>query len=271
MYRQNDGTDLEDDVHLVYTHIINQERGDGRRVVKRAKIPGRSGAHQEIDVFYEFQTGWQVHRIAIECKDHGRKIMLRHVNEFRGKLDDIGNVRGIIISRSGFQDGARKAAEYHGIRCLEAGELPRITDVITEIVHGLLIPAHDAVGEPFWVIIDPGKHPPTYHALAERGPGGEILIPLFVSRKHAEAAARFLVSAGSAWQVRGLRQQVLMALLPFFARNGGSFVCFFAPSQDGTTRWVGIPKSPEQIADEYLAQHAALTREYISKARAAPR
>ena len=53
--------------------------------------------------------------ILVECKKHKRSIERKVVAELKQKIDSIGANKGIIISTSGFQEGAAKFAEKNGI------------------------------------------------------------------------------------------------------------------------------------------------------------
>ena len=64
----------------------------------------------------------------MECKDWSSPVKQETVLAFRSTLDDIpGQPRGIMISRSGFQEGACKVAAHHGINIYELRE-PREED-----------------------------------------------------------------------------------------------------------------------------------------------
>lgn len=52
----------------------------------------------------------------IECRDHGRKVDVRMVEEFATKANDLLASLKVLVSRMGFTRGAAKTAEKHGIR-----------------------------------------------------------------------------------------------------------------------------------------------------------
>jgi len=88
---------------------------------------GRATKHQ-IDVTFEFVVGSVSYRTIVECKDWGVAVKQEQVLAFYSVLLDIpGQPRGIIVSRSGFQEGARTVAAHRGIALYELRE-PRDED-----------------------------------------------------------------------------------------------------------------------------------------------
>jgi len=55
------------------------------------------------------------HTVLIECKDYGKTLELQHVRNFFAVLQDIGNCQGLIVTRTGFQSGAKQFTEYYKI------------------------------------------------------------------------------------------------------------------------------------------------------------
>jgi len=71
------------------------------------KVPGRlSKAQRQNDVWIRGQVVGLEITVAVECKRHGRVIDVGIVDQFVGKLLDVGADRGIIYSYSGFTDAA---------------------------------------------------------------------------------------------------------------------------------------------------------------------
>lgn len=97
------------------------------KVERDVVLQGRSTSHQ-IDVTFEFTAGPISYRTIVQCKDWATPVKQEQVLAFRSVLDDIpGQPRGIVVSRSGFQEGARGVAEHHGIKLYELRE-PRDED-----------------------------------------------------------------------------------------------------------------------------------------------
>lgn len=69
----------------------------------------------QIDVYAEFDFLGADFKILIECKRHKHKIKREVVQLLYDKIRATGSNKGMIFSTSGFQDGAMKFANEHGI------------------------------------------------------------------------------------------------------------------------------------------------------------
>lgn len=97
-------------------HYLLQAQGlETVEVQHDIKLRGISGYKHQIDVYWEYRLAGITHKIALECKLHGRKVGVGVVRDFWGVLDDIAGLRGVIISPVGFTAGAKKFAESKGI------------------------------------------------------------------------------------------------------------------------------------------------------------
>lgn len=90
-------------------------------VKHNVKIQGKAFSHQ-IDVYWEYQVAGITHKVAIECKNYSSNVSVAKVRDFYGVLSDIGNINGIMVSKEGFQKGAKDFAEYYGINLRELRE-----------------------------------------------------------------------------------------------------------------------------------------------------
>ena len=88
-------------------------------VQHNVKLKGKSGFEHQVDVLWEYEKDGEVHRVAIECKNYNQKIPIGRVRDFFGVLYDIGNIKGIMACKEGYQDGAKKFADYYGISLME--------------------------------------------------------------------------------------------------------------------------------------------------------
>lgn len=80
------------------------------------KLEGRSGCKHQIDVYWEYEKDGVKHRIVIECKNYNKRVSKDKVCAFQGVLADIdNNVEGILVTKIGFQKGAKKYAKEYGI------------------------------------------------------------------------------------------------------------------------------------------------------------
>ena len=96
---------------------INKEDSVQTLVVEPyMNLRGTSGANHQFDVYWEFRTGVQTHRYAIQARHWDKPVSLRDLGRLRKALDDLQeSPTGIFLASSGFKRGARAYAEHHGI------------------------------------------------------------------------------------------------------------------------------------------------------------
>lgn len=118
---KNTGKDYEALTEVVFRRLLAQS-GVCAQVERDVILHGRATKHQ-IDVTFEFAAGPVSYRTIIQCKDWGSAVKQEQVLAFQSVLDDIpGQPRGIMVSRSGFQEGARRVGEHRGIKLYELRE-----------------------------------------------------------------------------------------------------------------------------------------------------
>lgn len=114
---KNTGKAHEQIVRAIFQAILDQEQVRNAVVKHDVKLEGKSGVHHQVDVYWEFSVGDLVYRTIVSCKDWpSSPVKKDHVLALRGVLDDIpGQPRGVIVSTSGFQEGAEVFANAYGI------------------------------------------------------------------------------------------------------------------------------------------------------------
>jgi Restriction endonuclease len=100
----------------IYQTLINEE-GLTINVQHNLRIQGKATKHQ-IDVYWEYKIAGVNNKVAIECKNYNRQISLGKVREFHSVLTDIGNINGIMVTKKGYQKGAKDFAEEYGIKLI---------------------------------------------------------------------------------------------------------------------------------------------------------
>ncbi len=111
----------KNEAHLqIVTALIDEIRRQDsvQTIVIQSKkiLRGKSGAAQQIDVYWEFLTGVKAHKCAIEAKHWDKPVSRRELSKFRAVLEDLhGQHKGVFLASSGYQEGARNYAERHGI------------------------------------------------------------------------------------------------------------------------------------------------------------
>ncbi|WP_422413981.1 MULTISPECIES: restriction endonuclease [unclassified Endozoicomonas] len=115
----NENTEYEKLAQEIYQAINEQHETKNISVQHNVKLEGKSGCNHQIDVYWEFESMGETHRVAIECKNYTSEVSVGKIRDFFGVLHDIGNIKGIFITKKGFQSGAKKFAEYYGISLKE--------------------------------------------------------------------------------------------------------------------------------------------------------
>jgi hypothetical protein len=124
---KNTGKPYELLTQQVFARLLAQPEGVCANVERDVALVGKGTTHK-VDVTFEFIVGPIKYRTIVQCKDWASAVKQEQVFAFQSVLSDIpGQPRGIIVSRSGFQEGARTFARLHGIELYELRE-PRDED-----------------------------------------------------------------------------------------------------------------------------------------------
>lgn len=100
-------------------------------------IQGKSGQSHQIDVYWEYELNDQIYKIIIECKNYSTNVSIAKVRDFFGVCYDLKdqNISGYMITKVGFQKGAKKFAEAYGISLLELRTDPTPKDLEGRVVN----------------------------------------------------------------------------------------------------------------------------------------
>ena len=107
-----------------------EDLDENAEVERDVTMLGRlSGTRRQVDVLIRGSIGGEVIVIAVECKCYSRRLGIGSVDEFAGKLLDIGVDRGILFGLSGVTGPAKRRAD--------GAVQPRITigDLVTREDH----------------------------------------------------------------------------------------------------------------------------------------
>ncbi|MER7244327.1 restriction endonuclease [Kribbella sp. NPDC000426] len=89
------------------------------------RLPGLlSGALRQVDVWATGSLAGAEITVAFECKRYRRPVAVGTIDEFAGKLQDLGADRGIVYSYSGFTPAAVNRAARAYLPKIQALELP---------------------------------------------------------------------------------------------------------------------------------------------------
>lgn len=111
----NQNTEFERFTQRFYQKLVNNDVLKPTTVQHNVKLKGKSGCEHQIDVYWEYEIAGNMHRVAIECKNYDSLVPIGKVRDFFGVLQDLNNVRGIMVSSKGYQEGAKIFADYYGI------------------------------------------------------------------------------------------------------------------------------------------------------------
>lgn len=115
----NASTEYELFTREVYQQLSAYHHTCFTKVQHNIKLKGRSGCEHQIDVYWEYKKDRITHRVAIECKNYNKRVPKDKVSAFHGILSDLDDVEGIMVSKKGFQKGAKQYAEHYGISLKE--------------------------------------------------------------------------------------------------------------------------------------------------------
>jgi len=114
------GVQYENLVSSVYGAILTAEASDSRirsiDLEMRKQIRGTAGNTNEIDIYWEHEIAGVVHKTAIECKaPSSGNVPVSDVRDFAYKLGDIGGIKGLLVTPTGFSSGAKDVARAESI------------------------------------------------------------------------------------------------------------------------------------------------------------
>ena len=131
----NQNIEYEKFVQAIYQELVNADAPKATKVEHNVKLKGNSGQEHQIDVYWEYEIAGVKHKVAIECKNYNKTVPVSKVRDFYGVLADLNNVVGILVTKVGFQKGAKKFATGHGIMLKELRTPNPGETIIGEIEH----------------------------------------------------------------------------------------------------------------------------------------
>ncbi|MFH6953350.1 restriction endonuclease [Pseudoalteromonas sp. XMcav1-K] len=99
----------------IYQAILAKEGVNNIDVEHNVSLKGKSGVEHQIDVLWKFKQAGVEHKVLIECKNYASSLTLEKVRNFFAVLHDIGNSNGLMVTKTGYQSGAKDFAEHYGI------------------------------------------------------------------------------------------------------------------------------------------------------------
>lgn len=106
----------------IYEELLKNQSVKNKDIKHNVKLMGQSGQKHQIDVYWEYQSDNTIIKVAIECKNYNQAVSISKVRDFFGVLYDLKDVKGIMVTKKGYQEGAKKFGEYYGIDLMELRE-----------------------------------------------------------------------------------------------------------------------------------------------------
>jgi|ERR1700730_15428213 len=113
--KKNTGIPYEKLVQGIFQVIHNQEEVETITVEQNKTLQGKVSTHQ-IDVYWKFRSAGIEHEVIVQAKDWRSAVKQGDLFHFKCVLDDLPNQpRGIFVTRTGYQQGAKDFAGAQGI------------------------------------------------------------------------------------------------------------------------------------------------------------
>ena len=126
------GITYESIAKAVFERIHSEASGITVEVEHLARVEGVTTRHV-VDVLWKFRVGGISYTAVVQCKNWNTRVKQEDVFAFKAILADIpGQPRGIIVSRSGLQAGARRVAKASGIVVFQLGPAPKPGIVLSD-------------------------------------------------------------------------------------------------------------------------------------------
>ena len=107
---------------IIFQSIIDQKQFPNLKVERDVILQGKIVPHQ-IDLYWRFEVGGIPHEVIVQAKDWGRPVHQGELLKFKGVIDDLpGQPKGVFVTRSGYQQGAKDVALANGIVLYELKE-----------------------------------------------------------------------------------------------------------------------------------------------------
>lgn len=113
---------------------IHLAQAKGATVTWNEQIDGR-----QFDVVIRFKFQFYDYVVLIECKDQKSRVKASAVESFVTKSKDAKADKAIIVSSSGFQEGARKVARNHKVELFTLSQVNHAEELLTDRVISVLI------------------------------------------------------------------------------------------------------------------------------------
>ncbi len=119
---KNTGEPYEILAQHIFNQILNEGSNININVRHNVSLPGKEATHQ-IDIYWEFKIGDIIYSTIVEVKDWSSTVDQGKLFQFKCILNDLpGQPKGIFVTHTGYQEGAREYAKKNGILLYELRE-----------------------------------------------------------------------------------------------------------------------------------------------------
>ena len=116
---KNTGVPYEVLTQQIFQQLLNQSDVKNVRVEQNVILKGKTAAHQ-IDVFWQYEVAGITYTTVVQTKDWSQTVQQGQLLMFKSVLEDLPNQpRGVFVTRTGYQSGAKDYAMAHGIQLYE--------------------------------------------------------------------------------------------------------------------------------------------------------
>jgi hypothetical protein len=123
--KKNTGTEYELLVRDIFQALVNQKQVTNIKTEHNITLLGNTCPHQ-IDVYWKFEHTGMTYENVIQAQDWGSRVKQEQLFAFNCLLDDLpGRPKGIFVTRTGYQKGAKKYADARGIILYKLHEEPQ--------------------------------------------------------------------------------------------------------------------------------------------------
>jgi hypothetical protein len=127
---------------IVEEVVAKLHKSPGITVERGVYLPtiDRSGRRREIDILLIASVSGYPIQIAIECKNETKPVGVEEIDEFIGKLNDVGIPLslGVFVSRSGYKKGVAARANQAGIKPLVLIEISGLEHAVRKALQSLI-------------------------------------------------------------------------------------------------------------------------------------
>ena len=153
-----------------------------------------------------------------------------------------------MISKNGYQKGAREYALYEGIELVEYDNLPKFHQIVANKLAKVCLPTVSTLGQPFYVIMEKLNDMSTTGNYYQYGD----IIPLFFCKRAAEDARRMFPDKNK-WSTYGVSKEQLGFLCSIHTIDRKMKIGI-VPFLDlrGDEKWFAIAYPVELIREAFL-------------------